>query len=138
MSVYLAKKDGQIISHSDMIAMRDLDGISKPDRTVTINEWEAAGSVAHVDTSGDIVLGDPMDIVIARKETTELAGEEAKLQGELDGTDWMVIRASERGQILSEIDVALHNRREWCRKRISEIRMRRVELLGKDNADMIA
>jgi hypothetical protein len=40
--IYLAKKNGGIICHADLKAMKDLDGIAKPDKTVTIAEWEAA------------------------------------------------------------------------------------------------
>jgi len=57
MNVYLAKKEGRVIYHTDLTAMVQIDGISKPDKTVTVEEWEAAGSTAYIDASGKIVLG---------------------------------------------------------------------------------
>ena len=134
MKVYLAKKNGAVIFHTDLAAMKELDGVSKPEKTVTIGEWEAAGSVAHIGASGAIVLGEPSEVEAARKEAGELAAEEMKLQQELDRTDWVVVRAAERGEVMSEIDVPFHERREWCRNRISEIRARLAELHVEDVA----
>jgi hypothetical protein len=54
--VYLAKKDGKVIAHTDVEAMEALDGISVPDMTVTVAEWEAAGGLARL-IGGQIVLG---------------------------------------------------------------------------------
>jgi len=134
MNVYLAKKDGRVIFHTDLAAMRDLDGVSKPDRTVTTREWEAANGAAHIGEDGEIVLGEPEGVAARRKEAADLAGEEAALQRELDRTDWRVIRDSERGRTLAKTDAKLHERREWCRDRISEIRERLAELHEADIA----
>ena len=134
MKVYLAKKNGRVIFNTDLTAMKEIDGISKPDRTVTVEEWEAVDSVAHINAAGEIVLGEPEDVVARRKELADLTNEEATLQRELDLTDWRVIRAAERGQVLSDTDAKLHKRREWCRDRISAIRERLGRLNGEDAA----
>jgi hypothetical protein len=56
--VYLWKKNGQIISHADLGAAAQLDGLTAdPNKTVTEQEWEMAGSVAYIDDSNQIVLG---------------------------------------------------------------------------------
>ena len=123
MTVYLAQKDGEVVSISDLPALGELYGISKPDRTVSVGEWEAAGGTAHVDSNGEIALGEPKGVADQREQLAVLTTEEAALQRELDLTDWKVIRASERGEILADIDTFLHKRREWCRIRISEIRV---------------
>jgi hypothetical protein len=128
MNVYLAKKDGAVIFHTDLSAMEQMDGISKPDKTVTIEEWEAAGSTAFVDASGKIVLGEPADVKAKREEIEALSLEEKTLQTELDGKDYKVIKASEIGQVLAETDPDLHERRNWCRNRINEVRDRLAEL----------
>jgi hypothetical protein len=128
MNVYLAKKNGTVIYHTDLAAMKQLDGISKPDKTVTVQEWEAAGSMAYVDTAGKIVLGEPEDVKSRRDEIETLTREEAALQSELDGKDYKVIKASEAGLVLADTDPELHERREWCRNRINEIRERLAEL----------
>jgi hypothetical protein len=128
MNVYLAKKNGAIIFHTDLDAMQQLDGISVPDKTVTVEEWEAAGSTAYIETSGEIVLGEPEDVKAARDEINALTLEETSLQSELDSKDYKVIKASETGQVLADTDPELHQRRQWCRNRISEIRVRLAEL----------
>jgi hypothetical protein len=126
--VYLAKKDGGIIHHTDLDAMKELDGIGKPDKTVTDQEWEKAGSTAYIDSTGQIVLGEPEEVTARKQEIAALEKEEADLQRELDGKDYKVIKASEAGQVLAETDPVLHARREWCRNRINEIRGRLEEL----------
>ena len=128
MNVYLAKKDGTVIFHTDLSAMKEMDGISTPDETVTIEEWEANGSTAHIDASGKIVLGEPADVKAKREEIQALTLEEKTLQSELDGKDYKVIKASESGQVLAETDPTLHARRNWCRNRINEVRDRLREL----------
>jgi len=128
MKVYLAIKNGSVIYHTDLTAMEQLDGIKKPDKTVTIQEWEAAGSTAHIDASGNIVLGEPADVVSRREEIVSLTREESTLLIELASKDYKVIKASEVGDVLSDVDPALHERRGYCRNRINEIRDRLAEL----------
>lgn len=128
MMVYLAKKNGSVIYHTDLTAMKELDGISKPNKTVTIQEWEQAGSTAHIDDSGEIVLGIPADEAAAKQEIETLAKEEGTLLNELASKDYKVIKASEVGNVLKTLDPALHERRDWCRNRINEIRDRLAEL----------
>jgi hypothetical protein len=134
MNVYLAKKNGTVIYHTKLAAMKQLDGISKPDKTVTVEEWEAAGSIAHIDTGGKIVLGEPEDVKYRREEIETLTREEAALQSELDRRDYKVIKASEAGLVLAETEPELHTRREWCRNRINEIRTRLAELSAEASA----
>jgi hypothetical protein len=128
MNVYLAKKDGAVIFHTDLSAMEQMDGISKPDKTVSIEEWETAGSKAFIDASGKIVLGEPEDMKARREEIEALTLEERNLQSELDSKDYKVIKASEIGEVLSKTDPVLHERRNWCRNRINEVRERLSEL----------
>jgi hypothetical protein len=134
MNVYLAKKDGAVIHHTDLAAMEQLDGISKPEKTVTEQEWEAAGSTAHIDASGKIVLGEPEDVKAVNEEISRLTLEEATLQSELDSKDYKVIKAAEVGDVLAETDPTLHARRDQCRNRINEIRERLAELQADEAA----
>ncbi|MDR2742250.1 MAG: hypothetical protein LBB98_08890 [Treponema sp.] len=134
MTVYLAKKNGTVIYHTDLAAMEQLDGISEPDKTVTVEEWEAAGSTAYIDSSGKIILGEPEDVKSTREEIKALTLEETNLQSELDSKDYKVIKASETGQVLADSDPELHSRRQWCRNRITEIRARLAELSAEDSA----
>jgi uncharacterized protein YkvS len=124
MKVYLAIKNGAVIHHTDLTAMEQLNGITTPEKTVTIQEWEAAGSKAYIDALGKIVLGEPAELVSRREEIEALTNEEAELQAELDSKDYKVIKAAEIGDVLAETDPALHQRRDWCRNRINEVRDR--------------
>jgi len=46
-NVYLAKKNGVVVIHADKQAMKELDGIEKPDMTITQAEFEAAGGLVR-------------------------------------------------------------------------------------------
>jgi hypothetical protein len=128
MKVYLAKKNGTVVHHTDLAAMEQLDGIAAPDRIVTAEQWESAGSVAYIDSSGEIRLGVPPDVKATQDEIDLLTKEEAELQAELVLKDYKVVKAAETGQVLADLDPELHARREWCRSRINTIRTRLAEL----------
>jgi hypothetical protein len=128
MQVYLAKKNGTVIFHTDLAAMEQLDGIANPDKTVTAEQWENAGSVAYIDSSGEIRLGISPDVKAKQDEIDSLTREETALQAELALKDYKVVKAAETGQVLAELDPELHERREWCRARINAIRTRLAEL----------
>jgi hypothetical protein len=128
MEVYLAKKNGAVIFHTDLAAMEQLDGIAVPEKTVTETAWENAGGVAYIDGSGEIQLGVPPDVKAKLDEIDSLTTEESALQAELALKDYKVVKAAEAGQVLAETDPDLHARREWCRARINTIRTRLAEL----------
>jgi hypothetical protein len=128
MEVYLAKKNGTVIHHTDLAAMEQLDGIVSPDKTVTVAEWENAGGVAYIDSSGEIQLGIPPDVKATQDAIKLLRKEETELHAELALKDYKVVKAAEAGQVLAETDPELHARRESCRSRINEIRTRLAEL----------
>ena len=131
--VYLAKKNGVVIHHTDLKAMEDLDG-KKPEMTVTDQEWEEHGSTAYIDASGNIKLGEPPAVVTRRNEIKALEEEEKALQRELDNKDYKVIKAAEVGIVLADTDPTLHTRRDWCRSRINEIRDRLAVLDLEEDA----
>jgi hypothetical protein len=54
--IYLIKKDGLVITHTDLGAMEALDGIGTPDMTITEAEWDAAEGLARI-IGGKIFLG---------------------------------------------------------------------------------
>jgi hypothetical protein len=55
-SVYLARKNGIVVHHTDLQAMKDIDGIDAPELTITDMEFEAAGGLARIINDG-IFLG---------------------------------------------------------------------------------
>jgi hypothetical protein len=90
MDVFLAKKDGKVIYHTDLAAMEQLDGITKADKTVTIKEWEAAGSTAYIDKAGKIILGKTPE----EKEAEAASARIIKIDNELAALDLASIRSS--------------------------------------------
>lgn len=118
MNVYLWKVDGIVKYHTDLEAAAEIDNLTtKPNKTVSEEDWYAAGGLARI-IDGKIFLGK----TDKELEHDELAIEEQHLQKELNSKDYKVVKASEQGLVLSEIDPELHERREWCRNRINEIR----------------
>jgi hypothetical protein len=127
MNVYLAKKDGTVIHHTDLAAMKQLDGIDTPEKTVSLAEWEAAGSLVRI-IGGQIVLGKTSSELETESESIKLNTEQVALQAELDAGDYKVVKAAEAGLVLAQSDPALHARREECRARINTIQARIAEL----------
>ena len=127
--IYLWKIEKKIIYHTDLQAAADIDGLLRePDKTVTTAEWDDAEGLVRI-INGNIILGKTNDEIAIENELSELEQEETSLQNELDGKDYKVIQAAERGFSLAEINPDLHTRRETCRSRINSIRERRNILL---------
>jgi hypothetical protein len=131
MDVYLIKKNGTVVQHTDLVAMKAIENVNNPDRTVTVQEWEVAGGVAYIDGSGNIQLGIPPAEKARQDEIGSLQAEEKSLMRELADKDYKVIKCAEQGLVLAEQDPALHNRRDGCRARINEIRDRLAVLEGQ-------
>lgn len=125
--VYLAKKDGGVVHHTSLEAMKDLDGIDNPDMQVLDTAFEAASGLVRI-INGEIVLGKTQEEQEVETELTSLNAEQAALQAELANKDYKVVKAAEVGSVLAEDDPDLHARRESCRNRINEIRVRIAEL----------
>jgi hypothetical protein len=54
--VYLAKKNGEVIHHTDLAVMQQMDGIETPDLTVSDDEFQAANGLLRI-IDGEIFLG---------------------------------------------------------------------------------
>jgi hypothetical protein len=54
--IYLIKKNGVVIAHTDLEAMEALDGAGTPDMAVTEAQWAEAGGLARI-IGGEIFLG---------------------------------------------------------------------------------
>ena len=80
MKVYLAKKNGMVIHHTSMDAMKKLDGIEKPDMEITEAEWEAAEGLARV-IGGKIFLG-KTDVEKSEDQVTEWKNELSQIDRE--------------------------------------------------------
>jgi hypothetical protein len=54
--VYLAKKNGEVIHHTDLAAMKQMDGIETPDLTVSDDDFQAANGLVRI-IDGEIFIG---------------------------------------------------------------------------------
>ena len=124
MDVYLVKKGTTVVPHTDLAAMESIEGVKIPNRTVSMQQWEEAEGKAYIDGNGDIQLGEKPDVKARQEEIAALQEEKKQLQRELDDKDYKVIKCAESGLVLAEQDIELHARRDVCRSRINEIRIK--------------
>jgi hypothetical protein len=124
--IYLARKGQNVVAHTSVEAMAKLDHV-QPEKTVSRQEWEAAGGIARI-IGNAIFIGKTPQEAAKETETVQLKAEYNALQGELAAKDYKVVKASEAGLVLKDTEPELHERREWCRARINEIRARLAAL----------
>jgi hypothetical protein len=77
--VYLAKKDGGVVHHTSLSALKEMDGIESPDMTVTDEEFEAAGALVRL-IGDEIVLGKTESEITAEENRNRIAGIDAELE----------------------------------------------------------
>jgi hypothetical protein len=83
--VYLARKNGAVIFHTDLAAMQRLDGVSTAEKTITDAEWDEAGGLARI-IDGEIVVGLTAAEQAAQEKEEQIAEIKAKL-AEIDRLD---------------------------------------------------
>jgi hypothetical protein len=107
-NVYLAIKGDVVIHHTDLSAMKTMDGISVPDMTITEEEFEAAGGLVRL-IDGKIFLG---------KTDAEKASEEAiekirVLKMQLAETDYIASKIAEGSATTKDYADKIAERQEW-------------------------
>lgn len=107
-NVYLAMKGDVVIHHTDLSAMKTMDGISVPDMTITEEEFEAAGGLVRL-IDGKIFLG---------KTDAEKASEEAiekirVLKMQLAETDYIASKIAEGSATTKDYADKIAERQEW-------------------------
>jgi hypothetical protein len=96
--IYLIRKDGMVIPHTDLAAMKELDGAETPDMTVTEAEWEAAEGIARV-IDGEIFLGKTEEEKRSEKEAEVKAKRDRILLETVDrvnGVRWEAMDGDEK------------------------------------------
>ena len=107
-NVYLTIKGDVVIHHTDLSAMKTMDGISVPDMTITEEEFEAAGGLVRL-IDGKIFLG---------KTDAEKASEEAiekirVLKMQLAETDYIASKIAEGSATTKDYADKIAERQEW-------------------------
>ena len=113
--VYLAKKENKVIHHTSKQAMLEMDGISKPDMTITEEEFYAADGLVRL-IDGKIFLG-KTDAEKAREEAIERI---RILKGWLAETDYIAAKIAEGAATADDYAEKIAQRKAW-RKEISDL-----------------
>lgn len=113
--VYLARKNGAVIHHTDMEAMKTMDGIGKAEMEISDEEFEAAGSLARI-IDGKIFIG---------KTDEEKAADDARvritaLKKKLAETDYISAKIAEGSATTKEYADKIAERQAW-RAEINEL-----------------
>ncbi|MDR2095057.1 MAG: hypothetical protein LBP76_06015 [Treponema sp.] len=113
--VYLAKKNGVVVHHTDRAAMEALDGIATPDMEITDEEFEASGGLARL-IDGEIVLGKTS----AEAQAEENARQIMVLKKNLAETDYIAAKIAEGSATVEEYAGKIALRQAW-RQEIAEL-----------------
>lgn len=107
-NVYLAIKGDVVVHHTDLSAMAQMDGISKPDITITEEEFEAAGGLVRL-INGKIFLGK----TDAEKESEEAVKKIRVLKMQLAETDYIASKIAEGSATTKDYADKVAERQEW-------------------------
>jgi hypothetical protein len=110
--VYLAKKDGGVVHHASLEALKEMDGIEKPDMEISDVEFEAAGCLARV-VKGKILVG-------KTDEEKKAEGNEQKiaiLQQKLDETDYIAAKIAEGVATKADYADMISQREAWRKEK---------------------
>lgn len=108
--VYLARKNGAVIHHTDMEAMKTMDGISKAEMEVSDEEFEAAGSLARIiDGKTD-----------EEKQRDDAEVRIRQLKAKLAETDYIAAKIAEGSATAKEYAEQIAERQAW-RAEINEL-----------------
>lgn len=113
--VYLGIKGDVVVHHTDLDAMKKMDGITKPDMTITEEEFEAVGGLVRL-IDGKIFLGK----TDAEKKAEETAEKVAEYRKNLADTDYIAYKLAEvsgdtdsYNALKKEYAEVLKNRKTW-------------------------
>lgn len=95
--------------------MENMDGISKPDMTITEEEFDAANGLARV-VDGKIFLGK----TDAEKKSEEATEKICILKRKLSETDYIAAKIAEGSATVSEYSERISQRQKW-RDEINEL-----------------
>jgi hypothetical protein len=124
--VYLARKDGNVVHHTDPQAMKDLDGIQNPDMAVTDEAFEAAGGLVRI-INNTIVVGKTDAEAAEELALKEAETELSDIKVQITRRDYRALKAQKLG---TEIDTLYPGETDWYRAQLS--RMEELEQIIAD------
>jgi hypothetical protein len=127
VNVYLARKNGAVIAHTDLEAMKRLDGVNAPEMTVPVEEFEAAGRLARI-IGGEIVIGKTPQEAEAAIAFEAAETEAANIKTEIASRDYRALKAQKLGR---EIDELYPGETGWYKAQIA--RLSELEAIMEEN-----
>mgnify|MGYP006916043406 CR=1 FL=1 len=113
--VYLARKGGEVIHHTDLEAMKSMDGIDKAEMEISDEEFEAAGCLARI--IGDEIFIGKTD---AEKKRDDAEVRIRFLKTKLTETDYIAAKIAEGSATADEYAEKIAERQAW-RAEINEL-----------------
>jgi hypothetical protein len=95
--VYLARKDGVVICHTNPDLMREWDGL-EPETEITEEEFASYGNQARI-INGEIFLGKTEEETAAENAKAEIA----RIKGEIASRDYRALKAQRLHTDLDEL-----------------------------------
>jgi hypothetical protein len=106
--VYLARKGDEVVHHTSLDALKELDGIDEPEMEISDEEFEAAENLARI-IKGKIFIGKTDE----EKKRDEAAQEIEALQAKIDETDYIGIKIAEGVATKNDYADMIAQREEW-------------------------
>ena len=125
--VYLAKKNGAVIYHTDLAAMKQLDGIDKAEKAVSEAEWEEAGGLVRI-IGNKIVIGKTPEEAATAAALESAESEIAKLKAEIASRDYRALKAQKLGK---GIDALYPGETDWYKAQLA--RLSELEAIIEEN-----
>jgi hypothetical protein len=113
--VYLAVKDGNVVHHTSLQALKEMDGIDKADLEIPDEEFEVAGCLARV-IKGKIFVGKTNE----EKKAVENEKRIAVLKRQLAETDYIAAKIAEGSATKADYADIIAQRQAW-RKEIGTL-----------------
>jgi hypothetical protein len=117
--VYLARKNGAVIYHTDLAAMKRLDGISSAEKTITDTEWNESGGLARI-IDNEIFIGKTESEKAAEKAEAERTATVADLKKKLADTDYIACKIAEGSASKTDYAAVIAQRQQW-RAKVEEL-----------------
>jgi hypothetical protein len=107
--IYLWKKDGKAVYHTNLAAAAQLDGLTTaPEKTISEQAWEAAGGIARV-VNGKIAIGKTE----AEKQAEANVERILVLKRALAGTDYIAVKIAEGAADAQQYAAKIAERQAW-------------------------
>jgi hypothetical protein len=110
--VYLARKNGEVIHHTNLSLMREWDAVD-PEMELTEEQWAAHGGLARV-IDGEIFLGKTEEEAAAENAKAEIK----RIKAEIAGRDYRVLKAQKLGE---DLDTLYPGETDWYKQALADI-----------------